>query len=72
MPTFANHARLSDAQAHRLVLELKVLETLEEVVRWGLAQAVPRMILDVVVQDEFGHDVVMEWEGGLHLVFDTT
>ncbi len=72
MPSFANHARLSDAQAQRLVLELRGLHTLEEVVRWGLRQPVARMVLEVVVQDEFCHDVVMEWEGGLHLVFDTT
>lgn len=72
MPTLANHAHLSDPQALRLVREIKVLETLEEVVRWGLLQAVPRIILDVIVQDEYCHDVVMEWEGGLHLVFDTT
>ena len=72
MPPLANHAHLSDSQALRLVREIKVLETLEEVLHWGLAQAVPRMILDVIVQDEYCHDVVIEWEGGLHLVFDTT
>ena len=72
MPTLANHAHLSDPQALRLVHEIKVLETLEEVLHWGLAQEVPRIVLDVIVQDEYCHDVVMEWEGGLHLVFDTT
>ena len=72
MPTLANHANLTNAQAHRLVLEVKPLATLEEVIRWGLAQPTERMILEVLVQDEYCHDVVMEWELGKHLVFDTT
>lgn len=72
MPTLANHANISDEQAHRLVAQVKRLSTLEEVIRWWLAQPTPRIILEVIVQDEFCHDVVVEWEGGLHLVFDTT
>jgi hypothetical protein len=72
MPSFANHAKLSDEQAHTLVRELQGLVTLEEVVRWGLRLAPPRTIVEVIVQDEYCHDVVMEWERGLHLVFDTT
>jgi len=72
MPTLANHANLSEAQAHRLVQQVRPLETLEEVIRWGVAQPTPRIILEVIVQDEYCHDVVMEWESGLHLVFDTT
>ncbi len=72
MPVLVNYARLSDAQAHRLVREVQVLHTLEEVVHFGLAQTPAKMILDVVVQDEYCHDVVMEWQGGLYLAFDTT
>jgi hypothetical protein len=72
MPTLANHAKISDQQARRLVEEVQPLVTLEEVIRWGLRQPTARMILEVIVQDEFCHDVVMEWEAGLHLVFDTT
>jgi len=72
MPSFANHARLSDPQAHKLVREVGSLETLEEVIQWGLARPTPRIILEVVVQDEYTHDVVIEWESNLHLVFDTT
>jgi hypothetical protein len=72
MPTLANHAQISDEQAHRLVDQVQGLATLEEVIRWGLRQPTARIILEIVVQDEYCHDVVMEWEGGLHLVFDTT
>lgn len=72
MPSLANHANLSTVQAHRLVAEVKPLATLEEVLRWGLSQPTERMVLEVLVQDEYCHDVVLEWDYGKHLVFDTT
>jgi len=72
MPTLANHANLTDSQAHKLVEQVRPLATLEEVLRWGLRQPEERMILEILVQDEYCHDVVMEWELGKHLVFDTT
>jgi hypothetical protein len=46
--------------------------TLEDVVRWGLAHKPPRLVRDVVVQDEFTHDVVVPLRDGFHLVYDTT
>lgn len=46
--------------------------TLEEVVRWGFAQRPPRVVCEVIVQDEFTHDVVLPFSGGAYLVFDTT
>ena len=30
------------------------------------------VVCDVIVQDEFTHDVVLPWQRGLHLVYDTT
>ncbi|MBK8257442.1 MAG: hypothetical protein IPK82_32840 [Polyangiaceae bacterium] len=47
-------------------------KTLDEVVRWGLAQKPPQLVLDVVVQDEYTHDVVMGHPSGVYLVYDTT
>ncbi|MCX4243356.1 hypothetical protein [Paraliomyxa miuraensis] len=38
---------------------------LQDVVRW-------RMVSDVVVQDEYTHDVVVPWNDGMVLVYDTT
>lgn len=49
-----------------------LFRTLEDVVRWGLAGEPRRMIEEVVVQDEYTHDVVMPYADGLYLVFDTT
>ena len=45
--------------------------TLEHVVRWGLASMPPRLVVDVVKQDEFTHDVVMPYRH-VFLVYDTT
>ena len=44
--------------------------TLEEVVRATVARG--EEITDVIVQDEFTHDVVVPWRPGLYLVYDTT
>ncbi|MCA9592600.1 MAG: hypothetical protein KC776_04790 [Myxococcales bacterium] len=46
--------------------------TLEDVVRWGLGQTPPVMIRNVVVQDEYTHDVVVPHPSGVVLVYDTT
>jgi hypothetical protein len=47
-------------------------KTLEDVVRWGLAQRPARLVERVVVQDEYTHDVVIAWADGIYLVYDTT
>ena len=46
--------------------------TLERVVRWGLAQRPARLVVDVVKQDEFTHDVVIAFRDDIHLVYDST
>ena len=51
--------------------ELPPLRSLEQVVRWAFSRTPPSEVADVVVQDEYTHDVVIPW-GGVHLVFDTT
>lgn len=45
--------------------------TLERVVAWSLAQQGAGLV-EVVVQDEFTHDVVLRWRERLVLVYDTT
>lgn len=47
-------------------------KTLEEVVRWGLAQRPPRLIQGVVTQDEYTQDVILPVAEGVYLVYDTT
>ena len=53
-------------------LEALAARGLDVVLRWGWAQTPPLEVVEVVVQDEFTHDVVMRWRGDRHLVFDTT
>ena len=46
--------------------------TLETVVRWGLALRPPRIIEQVVAQDEYSLDVVLRYADDVFLVYDTT
>jgi len=48
------------------------LDTLEDVLRFGLAQRPAWDVVDVVVQDEFTHDVIVVGPAPAFLVFDTT
>ena len=48
------------------------LGCLADVVRWGMEGEPERLIVDVIVQDEYTHDVILDYGAGLHLVFDTT
>jgi hypothetical protein len=48
------------------------LDTLERLLQFGFAQRPPWELLDVVVQDEFTHDVVVRDPATAFLVFDTT
>lgn len=66
-----NRAGLSDQELGHLRHEIAALTTLERVVRWGFSKLPPVDVADIVVQDEFTHDVVVPWEAR-YLVFDTT
>ncbi len=46
--------------------------TLSDVVAWGLAHTPPLIIADVIVQDEYTHDVLMPYRDGRWLVYDST
>lgn len=67
-PAFAS---LGPARASRLRNELASLWSLQDVVRWGFAQSPRCTVMEVVVQDEFTHDVLMD-AGDIFLVFDST
>jgi hypothetical protein len=47
------------------------LRSLEEVVRWAFSRTPPSEVADVIVQDEFTHEVVIPWRG-VQLASDTT
>jgi hypothetical protein len=67
-----NHAGLEAAQLEALARLVARHETLQDVVRWGVLYTPPLLIVDIVVQDEFTHDVIVPFRDGLHLVYDTT
>jgi len=58
-----------DAHLVGSVIAATSFDTLEELVRWPLG-----MIQDVVIQDEYTHDVIVRIASHVsaHLVFDTT
>lgn len=53
------------------LVEAQRLRTLEDILAWGQAHRPAYDVVDVVVQDEYTHDVVVR-AGGEYLVFDTT
>jgi hypothetical protein len=63
---------LIDPRAEAVYAVASRHKTLEDVVRWGLAQKPPRMIQSVVTQDEYTNDVVLLAADGVYLVYDTT
>jgi hypothetical protein len=72
----ANHANLSSEQLTAIESELPEQRGLQDVVAWGLKResgaALPGVISEVIVQDEFTHDAIVPWRDGLVLVYDTT
>jgi hypothetical protein len=66
------HVALPETERDALAAELAPLGTLADVIMWGLRAAPPRVVVAVVVQDEYTHDIVLPWRDGRYLVFDTT
>jgi hypothetical protein len=60
-----DRAGLTPDQRRALEAVLASQHILQDVVRW-------RLVTSVVVQDEYTHDVVVPWDAGLYLVYDTT
>jgi len=48
------------------------LGTLEDVLRFAFAQRPSWELVDVIVQDEYTHDVIVQGPAPAFLVFDTT
>jgi hypothetical protein len=45
---------------------------LADVLRWGREQSPPRVVVEIITQDEYTHDVVVPFEGDHFLAFDAT
>jgi hypothetical protein len=53
-------------------IEVERLRSLDEVFKWAMRQSPRFMPDDVVIQDEYTHDVLFRAPDGSYLVFDTT
>lgn len=51
---------------------LATQKTLEDVVRWGLGLKPIELVKDIVIQDEYTHDVIIHHPSGVWLVYDST
>lgn len=63
---------LAAVQRARFEEQVGRLRTLQEALRWAFAASPPLAVADVVVQDEYSHDVVLKRPDGLYLCLDTT
>lgn len=71
-----NFAKLTLESVADIAKELSAQENLKDVMTWALSARpgifVPSVVAQVIVQDEFTHDVIVPWRDGLVLVYDTT
>jgi len=71
-----NQANLSPHRIAEIEDQLLDQQNLKDVMNWALSHPAgtftPQVVADVIVQDEFTHDVVVPWREGLVLVYDTT
>jgi len=65
------YVELDEGRRAALSAALSRHTTLEKVVIWGFAQAPLADVSDVIVQDEFTHDVIVPFED-IVLVYDST
>ncbi|MEZ4389686.1 MAG: hypothetical protein R3A48_01220 [Polyangiales bacterium] len=72
MIPLVDRARADAATLAALADVVREHSSLARVVQWSLAQGADRALVDVVVQDEFTHDVVLRWSDALYLVYDAT
>jgi len=71
-----NHAKLATDLLADIAQELEAQENLRDVMAWAFScprgTFLPSVVDEVIVQDEFTHDVIVPWREGLVLVYDTT
>ena len=68
-----DRAGLDEATRDELAAVVAAHRTLEDVVRWGLLRQPPAVIAEVVVQDEYTHDVIFQGAtDGPAIVLDAT
>jgi hypothetical protein len=51
--------------------ELRAMSSLGEVIRWSTSRQPYAEFVDVIVQDEFNHDVIVRVSNTIYAVFET-
>jgi len=69
---FHDYAGLAPGERAALTTAIKDLRTLADVLAWAPTQTPARSVAEIVTQDEYTHDVVLEAGGQPYLAFDTT
>ena len=67
-----DYADLASAERSALTTAIQDLRTLADVLAWARTQNPPRSVAEIVTQDEYTHDVLLEASGQPYLAFDTT
>ena len=70
-----NQCDLTPDKLQEIQVALPHQENLKDMMAWAFSSPrdfEPTVVVDVVVQDEFTHDVIVPWRDGLVLVYDTT
>ena len=71
-----NYADLSGEAIAEIADELKEQHALKDLMTWALSDSgknfAPGVVKNVIVQNEFTHDVIVPWGPQLVLVYDTT
>jgi hypothetical protein len=67
-----DHAGLAPVDRAALTTAIQGLRTLADVLEWAKNQSPPRSVSEIVTQDEYTHDIVLEANGRPYLAFDTT
>jgi hypothetical protein len=66
---------MENARRDRIQAEAARCRTLDDLIRELREigrEGSSRSIVDVVVQDEYSHDVVVRWDDGVYVVYGTT
>jgi hypothetical protein len=71
VPLF-DHADLSPVARAALYEGIRELRTLADVLAWSRSRTPGWTVAEIVTQDEYTHDVVLESAGQPYLAFDTT
>jgi hypothetical protein len=75
MAEVKNRSKLSEVDFAFIVNEIKTHQSLQDLLRWAERQPegslIPGAISELIVQDEFTHDLVVPWRN-LFIVYGTT